>query len=221
MSMFGKIAGASASGGGNHLRDGNYVLLVENVMLEKKFGGETFIAEMRVMQATPNGELDDKGNAIVPNKVGSTASLVCNLTKHESAAGNAKAFVLGVLAALGYTEEQITEQLMVEVCDKKVQPLRGMGVECRTYRKVNQGRVNEANKGKPLTLPRWYPIAQDKPSIKAQRAYLDANKAGTDSATAAAPPAAPAVPPQAQPEPVAPTPTAAPTVPSGLSSILG
>ena len=228
MSAFAKIAGSSASGGGNYFRAGNYMLLVESVILEKKFAGDTFIAECRIMSATPNGELDEKGNPIVPNKVGTTASLVCELAKHDSAASNAKAFALGVLGALGYTEEQITEPVMVECCDRRAQPLRGMAVEMRTVRKTNQGRKNEANKGKPLDLPRWYPVQQSKEDIKAQRAWLDANKPGTASQAAAAAPAAVAQPaPVVQPT-VTETPATTPTVantpaPTGglLGSLLG
>lgn len=223
MSGFSKIAGGKINGGGNFFRDGNYVLLVENVSLEKKYSGDTFIAELRVMQATPNGELDEKGNPVVPNKVGSQGSLVCLLSKHDSAADNAKSFVFGVLSTLGYTEEQITEELLTEVCDKKVQPLKGMAVEMRTRRKINQGKVNKANEGKILTLPSWYPIAQTADQIKNQRAWLAANKPGTvpgttAATTAAAPTEAPAAAPQ--PAPAAPAPVVAPTPAAATSSPL-
>jgi hypothetical protein len=216
MGAFAKIAGSSASGGGNFFRAGNYMLLVESVMLDKKFAGDTFIAETRIMKAEPNGEVDEKGAPITPNKVGTTASLVCELDKHDSAGSNAKAFALGVLGALGYTEEQITEQVMTEICDKRIQPLRGFAVEMRTVRKINQGRKNEANKGKPLDLPRWYSVAQTKENIKEQRAWLDANKPGVAAAPAAAP--APAPTPAPAQTPVANTPAPAGGV---LGNLLG
>ncbi len=216
MGMFSKIAGASATGGGNVMRDGNYKLIVENVFFKAGgFSGDCFIAEMRVIESSPTGEgtiANDKKTVtdvpVVPNKPGSTCSIVCNLTQHESAAGNAKAFVLGCLGGLGYTEEQITEQVLDQVCGPK-QPLRGMAVENNTYRTVNKGRKTAANQGNIMTLNKWKSIAQTPEQVKSQREWLNTNAAKTEGAVTA-PAAAPAA-------------SVAPPAPStpGLGGILG
>jgi hypothetical protein len=192
---FAKVAGASATGGGNNIRDGIYKLLIEKVHIQTGHTGECFIAEFRVIDAQSNGALDERGNPIMPNAVGSTCSMVANLTKHESAAGNAKALVIGALAGLGYTEDQVTPELMGFLCSEK-NPMRGIAVIDETYRGVNKGRSNPANAGKPLTLNKWKPISQTEDDVKQQRAWLDSNAAKVD--TAAQKPAAEAVKPAVQ-----------------------
>lgn len=189
---FAKIASASATGGGNNIRDGVYKFLVEKVTIQKGHTGESFIAEFRVIESAATGATDERGNPVSPNAPGSTCSMVANLTKHESAAGNAKAFIVGALAGLGYTEEQITPEVMGYVCSEK-NPLRGLAVIDETYRGVNKGRSNPANAGKPLTLNKWKAISQTEEDVQKQRAWLDANPPRVD--TAAQQPAAAAVQP--------------------------
>lgn len=214
---FAKIASASATGGGNNIRDGIYKMLVEKVHIQKGHTGESFIAEFRVIESSSNGATDEQGRPIVPNAPGSTCSMVCNLTKHESAAGNAKAFVVGALAGLGYTEDQITPDVMGYVCSEK-NPLRGLAVIDETYRGVNKGRSNPANAGKPLTLNKWKAISQSEADVQTQRAWLDANPPKVD--TAAQQPAAAAVKPAT--EAVAAAQPAQPAKPAGLlGGILG
>ena len=180
---FAKVAGAQATGGGNNIRDGVYKLLVEKVHIQDGHSGECFIAEFRVIESQANGATNEHGQPIVPNAVGSSCSIVCNLTKHASAAGNAKAFVVAACAGLGYTEAQITPDVMAYICSEK-NPLRGLAVTDETYRGVNKGRDNPANAGKPLTLNKWKPVAQTEDDIKRQAAFLDANAAKVDSAAA-------------------------------------
>lgn len=229
MGYFGTIAGANASGGGTWIRDGRYKFMVEKVHLNEGHSGPCFIAELRVMEADPTGEVDEQGKPVVPNKAGSSCSLVCNLKKHESAAGNAKAFAIGVLGGLGYTPEQITEQVLTAICGPN-NPLRGAVVSDQTYRKpIRTG----ANAGKPITLHKWESQTQTQESIKAGRAYLDGTAAVADAQPMQAPAAAPqnmpadAVgqqPPAANPL-VAPAPVAsassAPAVGGMLGAFLG
>lgn len=176
---FAKIAAASATGGGNNIRDGIYKFLVEKISLQNGHTGECFIAEFRVVESTANGALDEQGRPVVPNAVGSTCSMVCNLTKHESAAGNAKAFVVKALAGLNLTEQDITPEVMAWVCGEK-NPLRGLAVRDETYRGVNKGKSNPANRGLPLTLNKWHPIAQTEAEVKTASAWLDANPPRVD-----------------------------------------
>lgn len=225
---FSKIASASATGGGNNIRDGVYKLMVEKVHIQHGHTGECFISEFRVIEASANGSVDEQGRQIVPNAPGSTCSMVCNLTKHESAAGNAKAFVVNALAGLGLTEDKINAETMAYVCSEN-NPLRGLLVTDETYRTVNKGRANAANAGKPLTLNKWKPIAQTEADVNAQRAYLDATPPKVDAAaqqpaTGAGSTLAQFTPPAAaQTPPAAPAPAPTPaTKPAGLlGGILG
>lgn len=202
---FAKIAAASATGGGNNIRDGVYEMMVEKVHMQSGHSGECFIAEFRVLKSSANGAADDRGNPIVPNAVGSTCSMVCNLTKHESAAGNAKAFVENALAGLGVTADKITPDVMAWVCSEN-NPLRGLKVIDETYRTINKGRSNSANAGKPLTLNKWRAITQTKADVEKQRGWLDSTPPKVDAspsasstpvqvAPSAAPVQAPAGPP--------------------------
>jgi hypothetical protein len=221
---FAKIAGASITGGGNNIRHGNYTFLIEKVEIDTKFGGEMFIAEFRVAEAEANGAVDEQGRPVVPNAVGSTCSLVCNLTKFENAKGNALAFLVGAMGGLGYTQAQVTPEVIGEVTSAR-NPLRGLAVRDETYAGVNKGRANPANAGKPLTLNKWKSIAQTAEAIAQQRAFLDGNSAKVEAAQPFAAPA-PAVaaqpivaqPVAAQPIAITPAPAAGGTA---LSSLLG
>lgn len=205
-SALSKIVTARPSGGGNNIRDGRYKYLIEKCLYDPKaFNGELFVAELRVIEAQYNGDVDEKNQPTTPNAVGSTVSMTCLLDKFENAAGNVKAFLLGALAPLGYVEDQITEQLILDCCAAG-NPLRGIVIGNETRRGFNKGRRNPSNTGKPLTLNSWKPISQTAEDIKAQRAWLDANGARPDVAPAT--PSAP-IQPAAQTIPVAQTVAAA------------
>lgn len=186
---FSKIASATATGGGNNIRDGIYKFLVEKVHIQGGHSGECFIAEFRVLESSPNGAVDEQGRPVVPNAPGSTCSMVCNLTKHASAAGNAKAFVVNALAGLGLTEDKINAETMAYVCSEN-NPLRGLAVADETYRGINKGRENPANAGKALTLNKWKAITQTEADVNTGRAWLDANPPKVDAAATASPAAA-------------------------------
>lgn len=192
---FAKISGAQESGGGNIIRDGNYKLLIEKVHMLNGHNGECFIAEMRVMEASPSGALDEFGKPVVPNPAGTTCSLVCNITKYDAAAGTAKKFIRAALAGIGMTPEDVGNQLAqaqgrqsgtIEdtaawVCGGE-NPLHGVLVGDNTYRTVNKGRVNQANAGKPVTNHGWQPIQQTGENIQAQRKWLSENKPAAETA---------------------------------------
>ncbi len=81
MSALAKIQSATVTGGGNNVRDGRYKLLVEKCEYSKGFQGERFVAELRVIEASATGLLDESGRPVAPNAVGTTYSLVCLLDK--------------------------------------------------------------------------------------------------------------------------------------------
>ncbi len=167
-----KIANAKATKGGNRICDGDYEYLIESFGVNQGFEGTCFIAELRVTESKQT-EPD-----IVPNPVGSTVSMVANVTKHASALGNVKAFIL---AAIGADESQVSAEAMQATLGQAIdptQPLRGMKIRNRTFRKVNQGRNNPKNAGQVMTLNNFQHVpGQTGESIKAGRAYLDTNAA--------------------------------------------
>lgn len=226
-SALSKIEKATATGGGNNIRDGRYLYFIEKVVYnEKGHNGAAYIVEFRVVESESNGDVDEKGVPTIPNPVGSSCSMVCLLDKHESAGGNAKACVLGALTPLGYVESQITEPLLLDLASPQ-NPLRGIAIRNETRRGWNKGRTTAANAGKPLTLNSWKPVAQTAENIMTQRAWLDANASQVEI------PARPAmtspvasvshapVAPVAQPVAVvAPQPTPAPAPTGGASALL-
>ncbi len=181
MSALSKIANATASGGGTNIRDGRYKYLIEKCIYQKGHKGENFIVELRVIESASNGDVDERGQPTIPNAVGSTCSMACLLDKHASAAGNAKAFLIGALAPIGYSESQIDEPLLLEVSGPN-NPLRGICIGNETRRGWNKGTVNKANEGKPMTLNVWRAIAQTPEDIQAQRTWLDSNLSRADKA---------------------------------------
>ena len=206
---FAKIASASATGGGNNIRDGIYKLMVEKVQMQTGHTGECFIAEFRVLDSSPNGAVDEQGRPVIPNAPGSTCSMVCNITKHASAAGNAKAFVEKALEGLGVSPDKINAETMAYVCSEN-NPLRGLAIIDETYRGVNKGRENPANAGKALTLNKWKAVAQTEADVNTGNAYLDATPPKVDTASAQANSAA-ALFQQASAQQVAPPPAQNPT----------
>lgn len=179
MGALSKIAAATPTGGGNNIRDGLYLYYVERVTHHKGFKGERYVFEFRVVESEASTELDENGKVTPPNAVGTACSMVCLLDKHENAPGNAKAAILAITAPLGYTENMITEDFLIE-CAGAGNPLRGVAVRNETRRAINQGRSNPLNAGKPLTLPNWKAVSQTAEDIAKQRAWLDANGARAD-----------------------------------------
>lgn len=189
-----KVAQASATGGGNPIKDGKYLFMIEKIIPKTNHKDEfIYIAELRVLEAQSSGELevlsngkpDPNGRPVQPNAVGTTASFVCNF-KHDSAAGNVKSFVLGALGGLGYIEDQITREVLAQTYDDK-QPLTGIKVRCSTYRSVNRGRSNPANAGNILVLNRWESVPQTKAEVAKQRAQLTTGAVVVEEPAVAAP----------------------------------
>jgi hypothetical protein len=109
--------------------------------------------------------------------VGSTCSLVCNISANESAAGNAKAFLEGALAGLGYGAVQATEPATLALVTSEKNPMRGIIVCDETFRGINKGRKNAANAGKPITKHKWSPVmGQTLESVAQGAAWLNANQ---------------------------------------------
>ena len=169
-----KIANARATTGGNIIKDGKYLLTIEKISIESKFRGTMFIAEFYVKKS-------EKTLAnIEPNAVGSTCSIVLNLDEPRGiGAGNAKAFVLNLLGydePKGPIESPEVQKFLAEFQEtlakliEPAQPVRGMLVNCETFRKVTQTGVNA---GKEATYPRFSSVPQKPEEIAASRNWLD------------------------------------------------
>jgi hypothetical protein len=227
MGALSKISQATPTKGGNNIKDGDYLYFITRVSYDERgYSGPTYVFEFRVIEATQNGATDEpkegmpRGNLVVPNPVGSECSLVCLLDKFDNAGGNAKACALAALAPLGYTEEQITEQLLLDISSAN-NPLRGVAVRNNTVRQWNKGKKVQANLGKALTINRFAAVAQTEADIAQRRAWLDANPARAEITAAPAAQTAPApavtqatapAQPVEQPAPT-PQPAAQPSVP--------
>jgi hypothetical protein len=185
--IYAKIAGAKASNGGNNILDGEYLLGVEQLILEKKYSGVCFIAELRVIESAPVSVSDELrkpneiGKDLQPSKVGSHVGYVCPLDKNVSAAGNAKAFLLGLD---GTPEDEIDPAQFVEMiksaCSKD-QPFRGALVRCTSFRKVIK---SGPNLGKPFTGYKWQFVEQTLEEIATRRAQWEAEAKAKQSPAA-------------------------------------
>ncbi len=175
-----KIATSSASGGGTLIRDGKYLFMLSKVIGEKKYKGETFIAEFVVMRS----EAVEEG--VTPNAPGTLCSYVVNLDRNESAAGNVKSLVLALLGIDEGSKEVTIEAFSATVnnlCDS-TQPGRGMLLADSTFRKIIRSGPNA---GKPFTGHKWEHVANTAESIAAHRAMLDAQSQVAVAPAAAVP----------------------------------
>lgn len=179
MSLLGKaVAGAKASGAGEFIRAGEYTLMIEKIFENKGYEGECIIAEFRVVNAEAfDGVLDEQGKPVRPNPVGSTCSVVFNVTKNrEAALGNAKKLAM---ALFDIVEDDFTAEIYdAMIANESAETCRGMLLNCKTKQIENKGRATPANKGKMMTIPFFTHVeGQTEESIKAGRAKLGAPKA--------------------------------------------
>lgn len=172
--ILGKMANASATQGGEVIRDGIYLFLVRDYLVRKLNDGTFFIVELKVLKSAP------KEPGVMPNPPGTTCSLVMNLSTNKSALGNMKNFTLSLL---GYAGQDVNPADLAAVAQKlTVERLaRGMLIGDETFRKpIKSG----ANAGKPFTGHRWAHVQQSPQEIQARRAELDAEGSSAETATA-------------------------------------
>lgn len=158
-----KIAEAKATAGGNLIRDGLYVFVIRKLILDQKFKGTCFIAELEVVESAVAVE------GVEPNKPGSACSYVLNLDTNVSAPGNMKQFVL---ALLDLPEDSTPAEKLMKEIGKLVgddQPARGRLIGDETYRKTIQ---TGKNAGQPFTGHRWTHVDQDDKDVASRRAAM-------------------------------------------------
>ena len=166
-----KIAEAQATGGGTAIRDGRYRFEILNLLLEQKYTGMCFIAELKVVNAEKVFE------DIEPNKPGTTCSYVVNLdgAGKLSAPGNIKAFVLALLGDNGDVSNQEFQNYLASLVEPS-QPARGMHLDSSTWRKFSRSGKNTTADAKgrpPMVMNSWTYVEQTDAEVKARRAELD------------------------------------------------
>jgi hypothetical protein len=181
-----EIVGAAASGAGNYVRDGAYLHTIKKFYVKKGHKGTSVILEMTVDEARKT-EPDTE-----PNPVGSSVSIVNNLTKQDSASGNVKAIVLAVL---GFEESQVDPVALKKATGEALgpnQPFRGVRVRNNTVRRYYDERGKEV----PKTFSNLEHVPGQTPEmITARRAELDGGAvAPAPAPVETAPPPAPTIP---------------------------
>lgn len=185
--LFQTIGNAKATQGGENIRDGKGLLIINKLELGPKTNGEFFISEFVVLesQKVPVTSLvTGLPLDVEPNPPGSSCSIRIPVNNPEvkSGPGNVKAYVL---ALLGYTEAEVDATpgsfgtALAQLVDKDPltgqdlpaaqckQPARGMVIAFETYRKLKKKKSNEE-----MTLIRWThvpPSGLNDPKLIAER----------------------------------------------------
>lgn len=183
-----RISEADVSGGGNKIRDGAGRLAVKRLTLENKFKGNVFIAEFVVISSRkiPVIALQSKGDIkegqaldIEPNPPGSECSWVQNFSKHETAFGAVKGFVLNLYNELDASNDDIFATLDEITSEKN--SAAGLIVDYETWRKVTDKNKIE------MVIPKWSPV-EEALAQQAQVQQWIANLAAQQAAAAQPPP---------------------------------
>lgn len=182
--IFLEIAKAKTTQGGNYIRDGRYVLAVENLLLEEKHGKKVwFIAELLVLKSERvdvplhmrnegEKELD-----LSPTPVGERVSFLAPMGE-DWGPGKAKAF----LCALNGTDpkevagdEGVAKFVSIlKASVSRAQVLRGALVKLDTYRKQTRMGKNPGSWG---IRENWQTVPdQTAESIRELRTKIDAGE---------------------------------------------
>lgn len=172
-----------------NFRDGIYVVEIRALLSEQKRKGHCFIIETGIITAKESDDPSRPG--IIPNAPGTIAGVVTNLDTNDSAPGNIKRFILGLLGvdedtmahdsgALMTAEEKIA-QIMATYADivSESQPARGMLVYATTYHSIIKSGPNQ---GKVFVGVNWdnYPNQTDE-MIAQRRQLIDGGAIGSPS----------------------------------------
>ncbi len=180
-SLFEAIGKAAASMKSDNIRDGQGVMVIEEVKAFKGNEGMVFVPQLKVVSSESKGDLalspDQKqvvGPAVVPpNAPGSTVGWPQLVEKHKSAKGNVKAFILALFDRK--EEEFNTPEKLLEFQQtgnelvSAANPAKGMLVAYTTYRQMTK---TGPNAGKINTYVRWSHVKQTGEEIAKRRAEL-------------------------------------------------
>jgi len=189
--VYNKIRSAKTNTKSDPIKDGEYLFLIKNLILKEMNEGETFVAELKVLERKSKGDRNPlDGTPVVPNAAGTTTSYVQKIGKFLSAAGNTKSFLI---ALVGATEEEVDQpdpekpgkthlDSLLDECfseeGHKTQPYRGALIRGTTYQQTTKSGPNA---GKMNTYVRFTCVdGQDTASVAKNRAALDAEGGGTE-----------------------------------------
>lgn len=187
--IYRQILNSRATSGGDRITDGDYTFQIRRLLLEKKYGGNMFIVETKVVAATPVqvtlfGKGEDPTKPVMPNKVGSNPTYIVNLNSSDSAPGNVKAFLLALdgtseqeLAAKPEAAEEFFR--MMKFATSAANPFRGALIRDTTFRKPIKGN-QKGRQGEPFMGHRWQNIPQTLEVIRAARVALDREDAASN-----------------------------------------
>lgn len=167
-SIISKIVNAKASQRSENIRDGEYVFVVRKLILEEMQDGQTFVAELGVVESRSKGDLDPVSKSPVnPNAVGSVVGYVQKLTRFESAPANAQRFLTALLGGEDpkKLEAAITNLLSEE--GQKKQAAKGLLIRGSTYQ---QQTKKGPNAGKINTYVNFFHVSDDAQGDVAARA---------------------------------------------------
>jgi hypothetical protein len=172
--MLDAIGASKASNKSDNIRDGQGVLLVEEIVSFDGNDGPTFVARCEVVSSSSKGDVDPvTKQPTVPNAVGSQVGWVQKLQKFKSSMGNVKKFIVELAgeteAALDATPGKFAEVAGGLLSD--AQPARGMLINYSTYQQTTRSGPNA---GKVNTYVNWSHHADNSDAaIDARRADLD------------------------------------------------
>ncbi len=176
-SLFDEVSKAAAQSKSDNFRDGEGILMIEEVKSFSGDSGRVFVVQGKVVESKSKGDLtlspDQKqvvGPAVVqPNAAGSTVGWPQLVDKFKSAKGNVKAFML---ALFDKKEDEISPADFAKTGEElvsKENPARGMLIGYSTYRQVTK---TGPNAGKINTYVRFSHVKQTGEEIAKRRAQL-------------------------------------------------
>jgi len=155
-----KLAAAKVSGSGTPLRDGSYVLEINDILVSQKYKGTFFTVETTIVES------EKIIPEVEPNLPGTKASaLHTNLDTNEMGPGNMKQAVCAICNLPEDVDEETYLKELARITDDK-QPMRGALVLVETFRKTTQ---KGPNAGKVGTYPKFIHVEQSEAEIAARR----------------------------------------------------
>lgn len=146
----GKVAAGKASQGGNWIKPGGYTFEVQKLLIERKFAGDMFIAELKVLDSRKTDA------SVEPNLPGTTCSFVVNM-QQLSGPGNVKSFLM---ALFNEPEEEVTTDAILAATEN-TQPAKFLKIRDEAYNKPVRSKP-----GQLFTAHKWEHVAVSDAELK-------------------------------------------------------
>lgn len=153
MGIFGGISEADSYQSGNYVIPGIFYFEIDALKhVEGRRGEQFFIAEVRTLYTTTS-----------ERPVGGSQSWIANLTKHDAALGNVKAF----LAAAAKVPIEEVDEGGAEAAVSSENPFRGFLIKCEAIEITTKA-------GRPFTKCNWYPATKEDVEAAIDKQRVDA-----------------------------------------------